>query len=76
MQKDEIMQVIQNLNTLKNSILQLNDFLLLNMQSNTYDKISIFLVNKIQEINNTVEKLNKLANLINEYNVAANTILK
>lgn len=72
MKHSEIIQLIQDLNSLKNSILQLNDYLLLNMESDTYHKISIFLINKTHEINNTIEKLNKMDYLVSEYEVTAN----
>lgn len=75
MNHSEIIQLIRDLNSLKSSILQLNDYLLLNMESDTYHKISVYLINKTKEINNIIEKLNRMDNLVSEYEMTANNIL-
>lgn len=75
MNHSEIIQLIRDLNSLKSSILQLNDYLLLNMESNTYHKISVYLIDKTNEVNNIIEKLNRMDNLVSEYEMTANNIL-
>lgn len=74
MNHSEIIQLIRDLNSLKSSILQLNDYLLLNMESDTYHKISVYLINKTKEINNIIEKLNRMDNLVSEYEMTVNII--
>ena len=74
MNHSEIIQLIRDLNSLKSSILQLNDYLLLNMESDKYHKISVYLINKTKEINNIIEKLNRMDNLVSEYEMTVNII--
>lgn len=74
MNHSEIIQLIRDLNSLKSSILQLNDYLLLNMESDTYHKISVYLINKTKEINDIIEKLNRMDNLVSEYEMTVNII--
>lgn len=74
MNHSEIIQLIRDLNSLKSSILQLNDYLLLNMESDTYHKISVYLINKTKEINNIIEKLNRMDKLVSEYEMTVNII--
>ena len=75
MNHNEIIQLVRDLTSLKNSILQLNDYLLLNMESDTYSKISILLINKTKQINNIIEKLNKIGYMVSEYEKTVNIIL-
>lgn len=72
MSHQELIELVNQLTTLKENILSFNDFLLLNINTNTYVKISEFLINKIQEINNIIEKLNEMDILVSEYNVDCN----
>ena len=71
MKNNEIMQIVGSLTTLKSSILYLNDYLLLNMESNTYYVISNYLTNEVEKINNIIEKLNEMDNLVSEYDLTA-----
>ena len=74
MGNNEIIKLIRDLNSIKASIIQLNDYLLLNMESDTYNKISIMLINKQKEINNIIDKLNKLDYMVSEYELTAKFI--
>lgn len=74
MSNNEIIKLIRDLNSIKASIIQLNDYLLLNMESDTYNKISIMLINKQKEINNIIDKLNKLDYMVSEYELTAKFI--
>ena len=60
----EIQQYKQTLNSIKNEIVRLNDYLILNMNTQTAQKINQYLTNKITEINNLIETFTKLEILL------------
>ena len=64
MNSEEIQQYKIKLNSIKNEIVRLNDYLILNMNTQTSQKLNQYLTNKITEINNLIETFTKLEILI------------
>ena len=64
MNSEEIQQYKIKLNSIKNEIVRLNDYLILNMNTQTSQKLNQYLTNKITEINNLLESFTKLEILL------------
>ncbi len=63
----EIQEFVKELNSIKNELVRLNDYLILNMNTETSKKINRYLLQKTTDFNNLIEKMNKINILVSEY---------
>ena len=61
---EELKQYIRELTNIKNDIIRLNDYLVLNMNTETSKTFNQYLTNKISEINNLIENIKELELLL------------
>ena len=66
MNNEEIILLKRQLVSIKNEMIRLNDYLILNMNTITSQKINKNITQKINKLNNLIEKVSKLETLLSK----------